>query len=416
MANDAITQLTGGWEGFELADVTRDESTIPPTITLTLRPIAGHAKRCSGCAEIVEAVHDTTERRVRELPILGAATWLVFPRSRVECPRCGPTVEAVSWLDRYQRMTTRMAESIAHLAQVMTVQQVAQHFAVHWHTVKQIDKRAMARRLGPMEDQLDGLRQLAIDEFAIEKGHRYVTIVLDVIAKRVVWLVRGRDQDALASFFIALGPTRCAQIEAVTLDMWRAYTNQVQHYCPKAALVYDAFHLIAKYGLEVVDRVRVDETNKLAKSVLFRGVVQAARRVIKGTRWLLLKNKANVKGKDRVRLKELLRANRALFVVYVLKDDLKQLWRFRARYAARRWWRQWRRRALVSRIRPLRKFVELITRHLDGILNHCQYPLNTGVLEGCNNKIKVLKRMAYGYRDDEYFFLKIRAAFPGILR
>ena len=101
-------------------------------------------------------------------------------------------------------------------------------------------------------------------------------------------------------------------------------------------------------------------------------------------------------------------------IVYVLKDDFKQLWQYRAVHAARRWWTQWRRRARASRLAPLQRFIALLERHLHGIFAHCRYPLSTGILEGCNNKIKVLKRMAYGYRDDAYFFLKIRAAFPCI--
>ncbi len=117
---------------------------------------------------------------------------------------------------------------------------------------------------------------------------------------------------------------------------------------------------------------------------------------------------------ERVRLRDLLCANRALFIVYVLKDDLKRLWQYRSPVAALRFWKAWRRRALRSRIPALRKFTAMLERHLDGILSHCRYPINSGVLEGCNNKIKVLKRVAYGYRDDAYFFLKIRAAFPGI--
>ena len=415
-----LLQTVGGWEGFDVARVTTEDTPQPdvlgdpaPRLIIELRPAAAHIKRCSQCGEPVTRLHETTTRRVRDLPVMQWDTWLVVPRARVECPRCGPTVEAVPWLDKYARMTTRLAEKIAGLAQVLPIKHVAAWFRVGWDTVKQIDRRALERRLGRMEDHLDGLTQLAIDEFAIEKGHRYVTTVLDVHTKRVVWLARGRGHDALAGFFTALGPARCAAITAVTCDMWRAYTQQVQHFCPQAALVYDAFHLIALYGREVVDRVRVDETNRLARAA-GPGPVRKTRRVIKGTRWLLLKNAAGLRPAERVRLRELLAANRALFTAYVLKDDLKQLWQYRAVHAARRWWEQWRRRARASRLTPLVRFVATIERHLDGILNHCRYPLSTGVLEGCNNKIKVLKRMAYGYRDEAYFFLKIRAAFPGI--
>lgn len=309
------------------------------------------------------------------------------------------------WLDKYARMTTRLAEKIAALARVLPRKHVAQCLRVGWDTVKQIDQRALERRLGRIEDQLDGLTQLAVDEFALHTGHRYVTIVLDGTSKRVVLLATGRGNDALAGFFTALGPTRCAAITAVTCDLWGPYTTQVQQYCPQAALVYDAFHLLARDGHDVVDRVRVDETNRIAQAA-HSYPVRDARRVIKGARWLLLKNAAGLRRDERVRLQELLAVNRALFTVYVLKDDLKQLWQYRAVHAAQRWWQQWRRRARASRLAPLQRFVTVLERHLHGILSHCRYPLLTGILEGCNNTIKVLKRMAYSYRDQAYFFLK----------
>jgi transposase len=117
---------------------------------------------------------------------------------------------------------------------------------------------------------------------------------------------------------------------------------------------------------------------------------------------------------DRVRLRALLRANRALLIVYVLKDDLKQLWQFRYPAAARRFWRHWYRRAMASRLPALKQFARNLAARIDGVISHCRYPLHTGLLEGINNKITVIKRMAYGFRDDAYFFLTIRAAFPGI--
>ena len=417
MAYEEITALLGGWDGFELIGVERTAATEThpiPEIVLKLRPVRGAPKRCSGCGEIVEAMHDVSERRVRDLPIMEAETWLVFPRARLECPRCGPTVEAVPWLDRYQRMTTKLAEAIARLAQVLPIKHVATWFGVGWETVKQIDKRSLVARLGPVD--LSNVRIIAVDEFAIQRGHRYATVVVDPMTKRVLWVGRGRGREDLRAFFTLLGPEGCANLDAVVADMSTAYTEEVHACCPQAALVYDLFHVVAKYGREVIDRVRVDETNRItrAKGANDR-VTRQRRRVIKGTRWLLLRNRANVtRTADRVRLRELLKANRALFIVYVLKDDLKQLWRFRYAGAARRFWRGWYRRARASRIPALRAFAENLSARLDGVLNHCRYPLHTGILEGINNKIKVLKRMAYGYRDDAYFFLKIRAAFPGI--
>jgi transposase len=138
-----------------------------------------------------------------------------------------------------------------------------------------------------------------------------------------------------------------------------------------------------------------------------------ARKVIKEARWLLLRNYENVRPADRVTPRDLLAANRPLAMAYVLKDDLKHLWDYTYAGAARRFFNEWYHRAIRSRIEPLKAFARNLKHRLPGILAHCRYPLHTSLLEGINNKIKVLKRMAFGYRDDEYFFLKIIDAFPG---
>jgi transposase len=158
----------------------------------------------------------------------------------------------------------------------------------------------------------------------------------------------------------------------------------------------------------VIDRVRVDEANRLRQD-------PQARHLVKGSRWLLLRNRENVtRAEDQVRLEELLAANRALFTCYVLKDDLKALWDYRHSGYALRFWQQWYHRAIRSRIAPLKVFARRLRSYLPGILAHSRWPLGTNLIEGINNRIKVIKRMAYGFRDDQYFFLKIRAAFPRI--
>jgi transposase len=310
-----------------------------------------------------------------------------------------------------------LAEAIARLARVLPIKQVAQLYRVGWDTVKQIDHRALAQEIGPVD--LRDIRIVAMDEFALHRGQRYATVVADPFTKRVLWVGRGRSSEDVSPFFELLGPEGCSRLEAVVADMSPAFTKAIKVYCPQAAIVYDLFHVIAQYGRAVIDRVRVNEMNQVGRA-LPRGDPRrlqrtAERRVFWSARWLLLRNSDNLERPgDRVRLRELLRANKALFIVYVLKDDLKQLWRFRYPAAARRFWRAWYRRALASRLQPLIRFARHLESQIEGIINHCNYPLNNGFLEGVMNKIKVLKRIAYGYRDDDYFFLKIRAAFPGI--
>jgi transposase len=311
----------------------------------------------------------------------------------------------LDWLEPYARVTRRLAESVARMCQVLPIKHVAEYFALSWDTVKAIDKAYLNRTLGPVD--LSGVEVIGMDEFAIQRGHRYATLVVEIHTKRVLWIGRGRSREEVRPFFVLLGPEGCRNLQAVVMDMNSTHDLEVQAHCPQAEVVYDLFHVVAKYGREVIDRVRVDEANRLKGD-------KRGRQIVKRSRWLLLKNPENLtRAEDRVRLKELLDANRSLMKVYLLKDDLKELWNYRSTHHARRFWLGWYNRAVRSRVEPLRRFARRLKGYLPGILAHCRWPLHTSLLEGINNKIKVLKRMAYGYRDQEYFFLKIRAAFPG---
>jgi transposase len=291
------------------------------------------------------------------------------------------------------------------MCQQMAVKHVARYFHLGWDQVKDIDKRWLQAKLGPVD--LSGVQLIAMDEFAIHKGHRYATVVVDATTKRVLWIGKGRAREDIRPFFDLLGSSGCSRIKAVAMDMNSAYVEEVRTRCPQADIVYDLFHVVARYGHEVIDRVRVDEANRLRND-------PHGRAVIKGARWLLLRNYATIeKPEDRVRLQELLAANRTLAKVYILKDDLKHLWEYRYPTAALRFWNGWYSRAVRSRIAPLVRFAKKLRFHLSTIIAHCRWWLSTGLLEGINNRIKVIKRMAYGFRDEEYFFLKIRAAFPG---
>lgn len=401
----------GRWEGFEVWGVERREKgplRPRPEVWIELIGVAGAPLVCSGCGSLFDRAHDVEIRAVRDLPILDAETWLRVPRRRVDCPRCGPKVERLDWLAPYARVTRRLAESVARLCRDVPILQVAGYFHLDWKTVKRIDKESLKERLGPVD--LRGVTALLMDEFAIHKGHRYATTIVDPYTKRVLWVGRGHTRESLRPFFALLGPEGCRAIRAVVMDMSSAYEREVRAHCPQAEIVFDLFHVVAKYGREVIDRVRVDESNRLRHS-------RKARHVIKSSRWLLLRNKENVsRPKDRVRLRELLDANKALLKAYVLKDDLKHLWDFHYPKAARRFWDQWYARAVRSRLRPLRQFALKLKPYLAGIIAHCRWRLHTSLLEGINNTIKVIKRRAYGFRDEDYFFLKIRAAFPGIGR
>jgi transposase len=408
LSTDEITAVLGRWEGYEITEVHRRgewHGKGPVRIWITLKPVEGIRRVCSGCHRRVKGIHEVSERIVRDLPILGDHTFLRVGRVRVLCPRCGPKLEMVSWLGRYQRVTKRLAESVVQLCAHMSVKHVAEHFGLGWDTVKNIDKAYLKARLDPVD--LSDVEALAMDEVSIRKRHRYATVFADPISGKVFWVVEGRKREDIRAFFELLGPEGCKRLKVVVMDMMSTYRQEVEAQCPQAEIVYDFFHIVSHYGRTVLDRIRVDEANRLRKD-------PAARKVIKGSKWLLLANKKNLERReDRIRLTELLAANWALMKAYVMREDLKRLWRYKYPKAARRFFDAWYRRAIYSKIEPLKRFARLMKKHLAHIIAHCRWPLHTNLLEGMNNKIKVIKRMAYGFRDNEYFFLKIRAAFPG---
>lgn len=401
---DCIARL-GGWVGYSVSSWRHEQRGDRRWLVLELASDPRSQHRCSGCGEAVAAIHDWTLRRIRDLPVFEHPVELRVPRLRLACPHCGPRLEHLDWLEPHARVTRRLAQSVACFCTVASVRHAARWHGLDWKTAKAIDFRELERTLGPVD--LNGVRLLAMDEFAIQKGHRYATVVVDPERKRVLWVGRGRSRAEVRPFFELLGPERCAQVRAVAMDMNTAYDLEVKQHCPHAEVVYDLFHVVAKYGREVIDRVRVDEANRLRAD-------KPARRVVKTSRWLLLRNRENVPAEKAVQLDELLAANKALLTVYLLKDDLKELWRYRSKPWALRAWKRWKRRAMRSGLQPLQHFARCLEPYLPGILAHCRWPLGTNLVEGINNKIKVIKRMAYGFRDDAYFFLKIRAAFPGL--
>ena len=409
MSDHQDIELVGGWEGYTVRSVERGSRRrrgVRRPVMVELEVGEGEPGVCSGCGRRVDREHERARREVRDLPILGAETRLLMERRRMDCSRCGPKVERLSWLESWARVTKRLADAVARLCEVLPIKQVAAFYGLGWATVKEIHKSFLERELGPVD--VKGVRMIAMDEFAIQKGHRYATVILEPQSKRVLWVCRGRSREDIRPFFELLGAEGCEGMEAVAMDMSTSYEEEVRKWCPKAEIVYDLFHIVAKYGREVIDRTRVDEANRLRHD-------KDARKVVKGARWLLLRNKENIRSaEDRVRLKELLSANRTLAKVYIMRDDLKHLWDFRYPAAALRFWKGWYHRAVRSRIKELVKFAKAMKERLHGILSHCRYRLHTSLLEGMNNKIKVMKRMAYGFRDDAYFFLRIRAAVPGI--
>lgn len=180
--------------------------------------------------------------------------------------------------------------------------------------------------------------------------------------------------------------------------MWKPYARAIRRHYRGLPLVYDVFHILADYS-RTLNKIRVDEYNKLEG--------QDQGRLIKGARYLLLRGQKKLSMPAQEKLRQLLNMNRPLFIAYVLKEDLRRLWRLPNRREAERFLYDWIRKALSSGISLLSRFARKLKRHAAGILNSFDFPISTAKVEGINNRIKVIKRKAYGYRDMEYFMIKI---------
>jgi len=370
---------------------------------IKLEPDQRFRPLCHDCGQ-AGAVHSTGHVRiVRDLSIASAQATLQVAYRRVWCDRCdGARVERLSFCDASKRVTYRLARYVYDLCGKMTVSDVAGHLELDPKTVKAIDKHFLQQEFGATD--YSGLRILAIDEIALSSGQDgYMTVVLDYVSGRVVWMGQGRKAETLDTFFAGMTDQQKQAIQAVAIDMWEAFIKSVQTHCPQAKIVFDLFHVVKAYG-EVIDEVRRQEYKKADKP---------QRDVIKGSRYLLLSNRRNLKHKQRVKLKELLAINERLSSVYILKDALKHIYRYRSRGWAKKSLDHWCDLAAEIDHPMMRRFIGRLRFFEYGILNHCDYPIGTSKLEGVNNKIKVIKRKAYGFHDPDYFALKVKQALPG---
>jgi len=258
--------------------------------------------------------------------------------------------------------------------------------AIAWITVGSIVSRVVARSRD--ENRLAGLRRIGIDEFSYRKRHRYLTVVVDHDRKRVVWACEGRSAEALTGFFEALGEVGRASIRTVTMDMAGGYMKAVREWLPDARIVFDRFH-VQQLASNALDKVR----RRLVRAL---GGPRAARGV-KNLRWVLLRYGPELDLDDIDRLEEVKSIDRRLGRAYQGKEELVAIFDEADRGRAERLLRRWLAWAARSRIQEIVQVGRTIRTHLAGILEYFQERLTNGLVEGLNNKLRVVARRAYGF-------------------
>jgi transposase len=356
--------------------------------------------RCSACGSAQVQSRGQVERHFRTLPVGSRATVVILPIPRVECQACGVVRQVkIPFADPRRSYTKSFERYALELGRRMTIRDVALHLGVSWDVIKDIQKRDLSHRYA--KPKLKHLRHIAIDEIAVAKGHRYLTVVMDLESGAVVFVGDGKGADALKPFWKRLRPSG-AKVEAVAMDMSAAYRSAVSIHLPKAKIVFDRFHIVKLFNEKLSNFRRAlyrEATDVMKKSVL------------KGTRWLLLKNPENLDAKkdEKQRLEEALALNKPLATAYYMKDDLRRFWEQPGKQFATTFLDGWIRRAEASGIKMLQQMAKTLAAHRSGLLTYYDVMITSGPMEGTNNKIKTMKRQAYGFRDLEFFKLKILA-------
>jgi len=312
--------------------------------------------------------------------------WLAYRPRRVECSRCGVHVEKVPWAHPKSRSTYDFEEYVAYLAQVTDKTNVCKLLHVGWRTVGDIISRVVKRKRDP--NRLENLRSIGIDEFSYRKHHKYVTTVVDHVTRRVVWAAEGKTAKTLKQFFDVLGPEGCAKIENVTIDMSEAYISAVIERLPEAKIIFDRYH-VQRLASHAVDEVRRSIVREL------RGTEDA--KAVKKTRFVLLKKPSNLSGKEKRKLSEVQKTNARLYRAYLLKETLVRALDYRQPKRAKRALRAWLAWSSRSRLEPVVKAARTIRKHFDGVVAYVETRLTNGLVEGLNNKTRMVTRRAFGF-------------------
>ena len=292
----------------------------------------------------------------------------------------------------------RFAFYVGRRCRQASIRDVAKELKLDWDTVKTLEMqymRAQLKRAGT-----PGPHSIGIDEISVRKGHSYRIVVSDLVRKRPIWFGGSdRSEASMAAFYDWLGPKKSRKIRLAVMDMWKPFRNVTKDKTPRAAILFDKFHVIRHLG-EALDKVRKAEYARLSGK---------DRRFIKGQKYNLLSRHENLTLEGKRSLKILLAANKRLNTAYVLKEAFGQLWDYGREGWARRFFDNWRASLKWQRLGPYERFADMIDRHWDGIAAYCkpENKVSLGFVEGLNNKIRVFQRRAYGLRDEEYLRLKV---------
>lgn len=377
--------------GFVFTDFELTPSKSNARLLVTVEPRTGSRGICAGCDSKAPGYDTLAVRRFEFIPLWGIAVFLLYAMRRVNCPRCGVTVEAVPWATGKSSLTKAFAYFLASWAKRMSWKEVADAFRTSWESV--FRSVAMVVEWGLEHRVLDGVRSIGIDEVLWHRGHKFLTVVyqIDQGCTRLLWVGKDRTVKTLLRFFRQFGRERAAGLKFVCSDMWQPYLKVVAKKARQAVHVLDRFHIMANMN-KAIDEVRRQEVKDLR--------AKGEGEVLKHSRWTLLKRPENRTPKQELKLAELLRFNLRAVRAHLLREEFQQFWDYVSPFWAGTFLDRWCTKVMRSRLEPMKKCARSLRSHRALILNwfRARGVVSGGATEGLNNKLKVITRRAYGFR------------------
>jgi transposase len=385
------------YKSFVFGKVTWLENSVTPAVEVQIIPRRNGLQICSGCGQVRPGYDKMAEpRRFEFVPLWGIMVYFVYRMRRVQCPDCGIKVERVPWAEGKSSLTTEYQWFLARWARRMSWKDVAVTFRVSWSQVYEAVKYAVS--WGLEHRDLDHIESIGVDEVQWQKGHRYQTVVyqLDENQKRLLWIGPERTAKTLLRFFRFLGKERTSKLQFICSDMWQGYIKVIRKKASHAVHVLDRFHVMQRIGKAIND-VRAAEVKQLK--------ADGYEPILAGAKWLLLKRPENLTEKQAVKLNELLQYNLKSIRSHLMKEDFQRLWQYRSPYWAGRFLDQWCTRAMRSKIEPMKKVARSLRQKRELILNWFRAggTISAGIVEGFNNKLKLITRKSYGFRTQEAY-------------
>lgn len=373
--------------GFILFGISFESDNV--VITLKKKRITGDCPKCERRCRVIERY----TRKVRDLDAWGKTCFIKLETYHIQC-KCGYYgIEKLDFLDKYARHTKRFSEYVAMLCKKMNLKDVAEVAKIDWKTAKRIDKLALSKLVKDIKKVSP--RGIGVDEIACKKGHKYLTIVRDIYGG-VIWIGNGRKEETLDLFFRELGKKKRRKITLAVIDMWDPYISSIKKNT-NAEIIFDKFHISKKVN-EVVDNIRKRE---------FAQADPEERKLMKHKRFLILARKKNLKPEEVETLDNLIEQNNTLYIAYLLKEQVLDVFEEGDSISGIIRLCRWFENVLKAGMEQFNNVIDTMKKYFYGIINYFKYQLTNSASEGINTKINVIKRMAYGFRDIEYFKLKI---------